>query len=408
VAPSGTIAHMGHAKERQIREAEQGWSESDHYVCTACLDEPVLEAAVEVEADAENECTFCENAPAASLDVVMDLFVQGVRHLYDRTIDVLYWADDFTPRIDTHDLVWEFADIFVGGDDLIEAVITSMGYEEWVAADFAVPHAGDAMMYAWEQFSRAVKFETRYVIWLQPPDPYEGEGGQVPVAQILNRVADMVDEFDLVKEHFALTAWWRAQPHDTTAIDHTPTRLGTVPAHLANQPNRMSPAGIPMFYGAQTPNTAIAEVLSAPSGPVTTAGYVTCAAFRTSRTTRVLDLTHLTPIPSLFDPENWYQYNKLRFLHRFVEQLSTRAKPAWEAVDYVPTQIMTEFFMRVYGQPDEPLDGIVYNSAVTGEPAVVLDVTNPRCVEMVASWPPTVDGELLLGLDPSSIATVST
>jgi hypothetical protein len=396
---------MGYWSERQIREGEQGWSDTDQYVCKACLDEPVLEAAVEAEADPGEACSFCGSSPAASLDVVMELFVQGVRHLYDRTIDVLYWDDDVTPRMTTDELVWEFADIFVGGEDLIEAVQASMGYEEWVATDFAVPHHGDAMMFAWEQFSHAVKFETRYVIWLKTPDPYEGERGEVPVAEILNKVADIVDEFDLVKEQPALNAWWRAQPHDAAAIDHTPGRLGTVPAHLANKPNRMSPAGIPMFYGAQTPATAIAEVLSSPpaGGPVPT--YVTCAAFQTSRTTRVLDLTSLAPIPSVFDPDNWYLFHKLRFLHRFVDQLSSKATPEWEAVDYVPTQVLTEFFLRVYGQPDESLDGIVYRSAVTGEPAVVLDVTNSRCVDHDPSWPTAPNVELLLGLDVSSIDT---
>lgn len=398
---------MGYWSERQIREGEQGWSETDRFVCKACLDEPVLEAAIEAEADPAEECSFCGNVPASSLDVVMDLFVQGVRHLYDRTIDVLYWDDDFTPRITTGELVWEFADVFLGADDLIEAVEASMGHEEWVAADFAVPHHGDAMMFAWEQFSHAVKFETRYVIWLKTPDPYESEGGQVAVAEILNKVADIVDEFDLVKEHPAFTAWWRAQPHDTAAIDHTPGRLGTVPAHLANRPNRMSPAGIPMFYGAETPATAIAEILSSIPAGGPGPSYVTWAAFQTSRTTRVLDLTNLAPIPSVFDPANWHLFHKLRFLHRFVEQLSTKAKPDWEAVDYVPTQVLTEFFLRVYGHPGGSLDGIVYNSAVSAEPAVVLDVTNPRCVDHDISWPTAPDAKVLLGLDMSSIDTKS-
>ena len=394
---------MGYWKDRQIIEHEQGWSMTDHWICSDCLDEPVLKEAVDNATDADEECAFCGTSPAAPLDVVMELFAKGIRHLYDRTVAVLFWADDVTPTTSTDEIVWEFADVFKNNEALIEVVLDSMGYEEWVATDFVVPHPGDAMMYAWEQFCHAVKFQTRYVIWLRPPGPYDGEGGQVPVAQILNRVADVIEEFGLVKEHDAATLWWRAQPHDTTTIDHTPGRLGTVPVQLAQQPNRMSPAGIPMFYGAVNPTTAVAEVASPSVGAAT--NFVTYARFLTSRQTRVLDLTHLAPVPSIFDPHNWHLYDKLQFLHRFVSQLSSKATPDWEAVDYVPTQVLTEFFLRVYGQPDQPLDGIVYTSATTGDPCVVLDVTNQRCVHQDPGWPTATDAELLLGLDTASIQT---
>src|SRR4051794_25582091 len=135
---------MGYWKNRQIIEQEQGWSMTDHWICSGCLDEPVLEAAVETAADVDEDCTFCGASPAAPLDVVMELFAEGIRHLYDRTIDALFWADDVTPTTSTNEIVWEFAEVFKNNEALIEAVLASMDYQEWVATDFAVPHPGDA------------------------------------------------------------------------------------------------------------------------------------------------------------------------------------------------------------------------------------------------------------------------
>src|SRR2546422_504163 len=60
----------------------------------------------------------------------------------------------------------------------------------------------------------------------------------------------------------------------------------------------MSPAGIPMFYGAEDEATAIAETYSPiPGKPAA----VTVAKFRTARDAYVVDLTALPAFPSLFD-----------------------------------------------------------------------------------------------------------
>jgi hypothetical protein len=59
----------------------------------------------------------------------------------------------------------------------------------------------------------------------------------------------------------------------------------------------MSPAGIPMFYGATDPDTAFAETAAHSDRPGATAG-----AFMTSRPCLVVDFTRLLAVPSTFDP----------------------------------------------------------------------------------------------------------
>ena len=178
-------------------------------------------------------------------------------------------------------------------------------------------------------------------------------------------------------------------------IDHTPSRLGTCPRDKAKQANRMSPAGIPMFYGANDALTAVREV-----GFLSANQYATWCAFETSQASTVIDFTGLPPVPSMFDPEMGGIRRLLIFLHRFVKQLSDRIRPDFEQIDYVPTQIVTEYLLRIHGGGGA-VDGLLYPSSLTGEVCAVFDVPNGRCVEQGPGW--ADGGELRLGLVPGTI-----
>ena len=64
----------------------------------------------------------------------------------------------------------------------------------------------------------------------------------------------------------------------------------------ARSSNRMSPAGIPMFYGADDAETAIAETYTPTPGEPAT---VTVAKFETARDALVVDLTVVAEFPEL-------------------------------------------------------------------------------------------------------------
>lgn len=159
----------------------------------------------------------------------------------------------------------------------------------------------------------------------------------------------------------------------------------------------MSPAGIPMFYGAADVDTAIKETAAHTDRP-----YVTAAAFATDRPCTVVDFTDLPPVPSMFDPDRGHARRPLLFLHEFVKQLSkpTRSS-AHDQIDYVPTQIVTEYLLRIFGN-GKLVIGLAYPSTLTKTPCVVLDVPNERCVDPTGF--PGSDG-LTLRLVADSIRT---
>jgi hypothetical protein len=73
----------------------------------------------------------------------------------------------------------------------------------------------------------------------------------------------------------------------------------------------MSPAGIPMFYGASERDTAIAEVMDKDDDVASVGRFVT------SDDAWIVDLDRLPEVPSTFDEDRQQRRNPLRFLHGF-------------------------------------------------------------------------------------------
>jgi hypothetical protein len=98
----------------------------------------------------------------------------------------------------------------------------------------------------------------------------------------------------------------------------------------------------------------------------------------------VLDLTRIPDIPSIFDATSNYQRPPLIFLHDFLADFTKKVvKDGREHIEYVPTQVITEYFRRVFrdGEGDE-LKGIIYPSPRT-ESGIswVLFFDNDDCIQ---------------------------
>lgn len=143
----------------------------------------------------------------------------------------------------------------------------------------------------------------------------------------------------------------------------------------------MSPAGIPKFYGAMDIETAIREVANDSDN-----NNVTWSQFELTADLLVVDFTRLPEEPSMFDPELGSQQRQIRFLRLFADQLSERIQPEREQIDYVPTQIVTEYLLHVPNAGGR-IRGLIYRSSLTGSECVVLDVPNQHCVDHRADTP---------------------
>jgi hypothetical protein len=166
----------------------------------------------------------------------------------------------------------------------------------------------------------------------------------------------------------------------------------------------MSAAGISVFYAGMDLATARAETMA--NLEPGDRHLFTAGTWTSSRALKVLDLTQLPPIPGFYS--QWrYDRDHLVFLRDFVKEISQPVvHDGREHIDYVPTQILTEYFRHRYKlEGDVRLDGIVYPSAQRrrGRSIVIFasqDDLDPKENEFWGERKPT------LTLDPASIRRV--
>ena len=370
---------MGYWKNRAIKEGNQGWDFTDGSVCGGCVEDDALRTILRESEDADLRCGFCSSVPAAPLDTLVGAFVKGLRNEYENALDGVGWDGreggfQWHPQWDTWELVYDFSWVF-SSEELLEAVGAAVHDTTWVEKDFITRRSDDVLIEAWDRFCEAVKHKTRFVVWLLWPDDDDLAPGEIPPAEILEYVTPLFERLNLVRTLFAGHRVWRARTHCKSPIKHTASELGTVPEELALKANRMSPAGIPMFYGAVDADTAITEVTCASDDT-----HVTWYQFELTADLRVVDLTRLPPEPSMFDSEQGSMRRQIRFLNMFVQQLSDRVEPGHKQIDYVPTQIITEYLLHVHDGGDR-VRGLVYGSSLADGACVALDITNAYCID---------------------------
>ena len=400
---------MGYWKHRLLEQMDQGWNFTDESVCGGCVEDEALRTILRENEDADLRCDFCLSIPAAHLDTLLEAFVNGLNNEYENALNGVGWDGreggfQWHPQWDTWDLVDEFYWVF-SSEELLDAVRKAVHDITWVEKDFITRRSDDVLIEAWDRFSEAVKHKTRFVVWLLPLDDDDLAPGEIPPAKILDHVAPLIERLNLVRDLPAGHRVWRARTHCKSPIKHTASVLGTAPRQSALTANRMSPAGIPMFYGSSDADTAIKEVTYASEDT-----HVTCCQFELTADLRVVDLTRLPAEPSMFDPELGSMRRQIRFLNMFVEQLSDRVQPDHEQIDYVPTQIVTEYLLRVHGGGDR-IRGLVYRSLLAEGACVALDVPNDHCIDPDTS-PASNSAHLQLvadsvGSDAIMAATVS-
>ena len=180
--------------------------------------------------------------------------------------------------------------------------------------------------------------------------------------EVLSTTFDYALEMNLFKEMPAGRQLVRARFEGNGPPLESPQDLGPPPAEKAIQSNRMSPAGIPMFYACEDEETALKETATHP-------GRFALGRFETLRPTIILDLTGIPPLPSLFegvsDSAEVDPRRALTFLHHVAEEISRPVKKDESVhIHYVPTQVVTEFIRDQLTWGDTPIDGIKYQSSV--------------------------------------------
>lgn len=381
---------MGSWKDQMLKELEQGYRSvsSDKAVCAKCFVDEAIQEFVRDSAT-EKKCSYCgrrsKKPIATPMNDVLDLISEGLHYEYADPIEENA-RDDGEWVIEPRDT----SDVLAGIDpitenmDVFDEIVSAFGDAAWVDNPLWGLSDGDALRYGWNDFVKFVKYERRYV-FLRPKKTRFSGGGITP-DKMLDHIATVIKDVGLVRTMDADTGWFRARAHSPAETYTSAADLGTVPRKAARSSNRMSPAGIPMFYGAGDEATAIAETYTPTPG---TPAAVTVAKFTMARETWVVDLTALPLVPSLFDRGRRHLRGPIIFLRDFVKDLARPIKKdGREHIDYVPTQVMTEYIRHVFRTATgHRVKGVLYQSTRNGGgKCCVLFVRNKGCCEATPGW----------------------
>ncbi len=380
---------MGFWKNRQIEQGELGFSSMPgEYVCDRHVDDYALEALIREHAS-QPQCSFCDRqadeAIAADADAVLEHIARCLKREWCDPVEVLFYDkedDRWAGSVyDFEDVLgqegeWPFCD-----DNFETFVLDAFRESAWTPNDPAALGENEALQFSWREFKDTVKHRTRFVFVLldKPADPGEPGWAVRLGGDMLRELAELINRYGLVAELAEGTVLHRIRVHRADQAPAAARELGTPPEKHASQ-SRMSPAGIPMFYGATDQATAHAETVTDDTEAAT------AATFTTTRAARIVDLDRLPRVPSLFDLSEQAIKSRpsLGFLAGFRYDVSAQIERDDRIhIEYVPTQVVCEYLRYVFRDAEgQPVDGLGWESSQRpGGHNIVLFVGNEHCLQ---------------------------
>ena len=336
-------------------------------ICADCVLDDELVSLVANNLSS-NSCSYCgeENEEgdliAAPYNVVMKRIYDSIFQYYADAQDVgTPWVEKewLIPETNISEIIWDFDPGWCGEfcEDLIKSSNASLYLVEHVKNDWSIESSSSALSYGWSAFKNQVLYKTRYLFLSEPEDEYSsGRPDYIPVSSMLDALGALCNIESLIATIPAGTEFYRVRVNREKEEFTEFCDVG-VPPEGKTSTGRMNPAGISYFYVAYDQNTAEKEV-------ITDATEWSIAKFKLIEDIQVIDFVDIPKIPSIFEPEKYDARQNMSFLHSFVNELTLPVtKDGREHVEYVPTQIVSEYFrFRFQTENAQPILGLRYSS----------------------------------------------
>jgi hypothetical protein len=356
---------MGDGDEFDFTSSEPA---EGYAACADCFGDDDIQAFIRSRADS-NECDFCGRRSrtrliAAPLDEVVDFLIPAIEREYEFAVDALGWDGAEGGYQGSH---WDSQDLLehigleLPNDDghLLNILAECLGDQEWCERNPYSLREDERLIGSWEHFCSSIKHERRYFFLQKNQKRFDSE--YLAPADLLEFICGIIDQHALVRILPKGSLVYRARKQKPAQTLRSPYEFGPPPVERATRPNRMSPAGIVMFYGSDDRDTAVAEIDDDPRMSLAV------GTFKTARDATVLDLTRLPNRLGFFEQQSDSDdrdRHAIEFLHRFVKSLAMKVERGErEHIDYVPTQVVTEWFRTTFRHRGKAIDGIRYMSA---------------------------------------------
>ena len=379
---------MGLAKDEMMYLDSLGLSGGNRKsVCGECIGDNGLAEFISEESD-QNECSYCKKKAETPIACpLMDVVI----HMADIIKEEWAHPEEELPydsgeggfqgdHFNGYELFWEIG-YEPENTELCNDIRDQFDGRRWCRRDYFGLTESERSCFGWDSFCEEVKHNRRYTFWTSYKDgKSEFDPEIIHPAKMLEEIEYVVDELQLIQEFPTNQQFWRAQEHKAQEILPFPDQFTSPPKAFATQPNRMSPGGVPMFYGAEDHETAVLEV----SGKNVKMGFeVSGIAFESLRPFNLLDLVSMQEDVSYFSSQGRNWRHRTRFLYYFSRDISKPIKKdKRQHIEYVPTQVFTEHVRFNMSTCDgKPIDGIRYHSSLNKKPCYVLFFDQDDCLK---------------------------
>lgn len=380
---------MGWVKNKMMEMQDNGdWPSrnlADKYVCTCHFQDKYLNGIIESHGK-QGTCSYCgKQGTVCDMHTLCEQIVWKIgvyfnplddaglylaNGVYDDEQEVIpgfkrigeYVVPDGLTYYDSVEELMDGLDLTTDADDLNEDIKSCFTTEQWISSDIYDEDRSVKYANQWDRFVDTVKHLSRFTFLATPEFKNIIQEKEGHSDDILSVLSELIIEQGLVKTLAKGTKLYRARKVDDVNAEYKFADITSPPNKLAFQ-NRMSPAGISMFYASFEKETATNECVGGDS-----AGLIV-GTFETVKDLRVIDLTTI-PEQS-FWVNNWQEN---QFLHHFNENITKRVDPKdTNHLQYIPTQVFTEFLRYMFrDSKGQQIDGLIYGSSKTKEKNIVL------------------------------------
>lgn len=381
---------MGAAKERADEIAARGYQDVDKFVCAKCVSDKVLKRAINLNASSET-CDYCHKISknkniAAPVETIIALILEGFTYEWENPLNELSyisseggWQGEVLDHWDISEHIQDEAEI--ENEELLRDIRESLIDRKWCRPNSMSWE--EALSFSWNAFTKLIKHKYRYTLsQISEEISYSSyESGFISpkkMLHVLGRIANahkgLIVELPKETEIFRVR-WFEEKPNENLLCAK---ELGTPPEECAVITNRMSPSGIPLFYGALDEKTAVTETVNDKKY-----AHRVIAKFKNVKNLKVLNLCSLPKMPSLFDKKNRDARDIIRFLRKFSDNVSCSIDrdDRREHIEYVPTQMLSEYFRYIFKYKKNKIDGILYPSSKTSGSCCALFIENEECMD---------------------------
>jgi hypothetical protein len=341
-------------------------SEMDKNVCEECVVDNALVKLVNENLSSKS-CDYCDEVNedsfiAAPFNIVMHRIHESVTKEFSDAQDVnMPWVEKgwLSKQLYIQEVVMNFdpgwgAQFCVDVTDCFDPNIYWVKHSD---GDWSIDDPSDTLIYGWDSFKNQVMTKTRYLFLAEPEDEFSsGRPDYIPIASMLDALGNTCIKEKLVTIVPAGTEFYRVRHASKSDSFTTFSEMGVPPTGVASA-GRMNPAGISYLYLAYRKDTAETEVLECSKRWFT-------AKYRSKVDILIIDFSTLPDVPSIFEPDLYVSRHNRYFLHKFINDLvAPVSKDGREHVDYVPTQIVSEYFRYKFkSEKGSGIKGIKYPS----------------------------------------------